>query len=51
MKFKYVEYHSREWELLSLQNVHDWGAVYGWITWEVLELDGIKIAKMVWTKF
>jgi hypothetical protein len=39
MKTLYVEYHSDAWVRLERN----------WITWEVFELNGVRIAKMLWT--
>jgi len=41
MEFKYVEYMSIEY-----YNLND-----NWITWDILELNGVKIAQMVWSKY
>lgn len=39
MKTLYVQYHSEAWMKLDRK----------WITWEVFDYDGIKMAKMIWT--
>jgi hypothetical protein len=54
MNIKYVEYMSEEYyRLTSVQYIQYFGykVPYGWITWEFLELEGKKIAKMVWTRY
>lgn len=38
MKTLWVEYHCEAWMKLDRH----------WITWEVLEVNGIRFAKMVW---
>ena len=45
---QYVEYHSKAWEdLLACHRVGY--RAWGWITWEVFEMNGIQIAKMIYT--
>jgi hypothetical protein len=54
LKTKYVEYMSEEYcRLTQTYYLEYYGhrVPYGWITWEFLELDGKKIAKMVWTRY
>ena len=51
MKTTYVEYHSKAWDdLLRLRETYRDG-VYGWTTWEVIDFNNTKLAKMVWTRF
>jgi hypothetical protein len=54
MNPRYVEYMSEEYYRLSAVQYIDYcgsKVPYGWITWEFLELEEKKIAKMVWTRY
>lgn len=48
---KVVEYHSGEWEKLTFDTHRTNTGLYGWVTWEVFEARGIRLAVMKWMKF
>lgn len=54
MKTKFVEYLSEEYFRLTQVVYQDWHGYklpHGWITWELIEIENKKIAKMVWTRY
>lgn len=51
MRTKIVEYHGHEWDILTSSYHTGRIGVYGWITWEVFECQGKKMAVMVETQF